>query len=226
MDERGNPQLGTLMLARKPDGSYFIPPNNAYGIPWEGHGNWPVIFVDWHGASAYTRFKARTADRPCRLPTELEWEKAARGVDARLFPWGDFLDPTWCRMLETHNDLPTMAPAGTYEVDESVYGVRDMAGNQRDWCLDVPTEQGPLLSEAGRVQGYLDLFFAWKVRIARGGNFLDSPLFCWTNHRSSFLEIWRDTTVSFRTARSIAAPEPRPFEVLGPGAPPSPRTAR
>jgi eukaryotic-like serine/threonine-protein kinase len=216
-------ELGTLMLERAADGTFFIPPNNYYGIPWEGH--WPVIFVDWFGASAYTRFKAGTADRPCRLPTELEWEKAARGVDARLFPWGEFLDPTWCRMLETHSAMPTMAPAGTYEVDESVYGVRDMAGNQRDWCLDIPTEQGPPLSEAGRVQGYLDRHFAWNVRIARGGNFLDSPLWCWTNHRSSFLPHLRDYIVSFRTARSIAAPEPRPLEVIAPGAPPSPLRA-
>ena len=213
-------ELGTLLLERTEDGTFFIPPNNYFGIPWQGH--WPAIFVDWNGAAAYARFKARAAGQAFRLPTELEWEKAARGVDARRFPWGDFLDPTWCHMLETHSTFPTMAPAGSYEVDESVYGARDMAGNQRDWCLDIPTEEGPPLSETGRVQGYVNQHFAWNVRVARGGNFLDSPLWCWTNHRSSFLPFLRDYTVSFRTARSIAAPDPQPLEVAGPGAPPSP----
>jgi eukaryotic-like serine/threonine-protein kinase len=194
-------ELGQLLLERRTDGTFFVPPNNYFGIPWQE--GWPVIFVDWFSAVAYAKWKASAQGRPYRLPMELEWEKAARGVDGRNYPWGDFLDPTWCRMLETHAGLPTMAEAGSYLIDESPYGVRDLAGNQRDWCLDVPREQGPPLTAAGGLLGYHDSHEAWNVRVARGGNFLDSPLWCSTYHRSSFLPHLRDYIVSFRTARSM-----------------------
>ena len=194
-------QLGPLLLDRDKSGHFFIPPNNTFGIPWQG--DWPIIFVDWFGASAYAGWRAATTQLPHRLIWELEWEKAARGVDGRRYPWGDFLDPTWCRMLETHTALPTMAPAGSYEVDESPYGVRDMAGNQRDWCQDIPSESEPPLSPSGRVLGPRDSHELWNVRVARGGNFIDSQLWCWSYYRASFLPNLRDFTVSFRTARSV-----------------------
>ena len=198
-------QPGQLLLERRPD-RFVIPENNHFGIPWQP--SWPVIFVDWFGASAYCRWKANQAAQPHRLVMELEWEKAARGVDGRRYPWGDYLDPTWTRMLESHAGLPTMSPAGSLPVDESPYGIRDLAGNQRDWCIDVPSEAGPPLLPSGRVLGYRDSHEAWNVRVARGGNFLDSPLMCWAYHRSSFLPHIREYTVSFRTARSIAAETP------------------
>jgi eukaryotic-like serine/threonine-protein kinase len=208
-------QLGQLLLERRADGTFFVPPNNYFGIPWQE--DWPIIFVDWHGAMAYARYKATLQQRPYRLSTELEWEKAARGVDGRSYPWGNFLDPSWCRMLETHAAFPTMAPAGSYAVDESPYGIRDLAGNQRDWCLDVPSEQGPPVSSAGRLLGYHDSHEAWNVRVARGGNFLDSPLWCSAYHRSSFLPHVRDYIVSFRTTRSINGEFPRGLLLAGGG---------
>jgi serine/threonine-protein kinase len=212
-------ELGALLLDQNPDGTYFIPANNYFGTPW--HPDWPSVFVDWYGATAYAREKAARSGKRFRLPTEFEWEKAARGVDARRFPWGDFLDPTWCRMLETHAGFPTPSPAGTDEVDESPYGARDMAGNQRDWCMDVPSEQGPPVSAEGRVIGYLDSHEAWNVRVARGGNFLDSQLWCWSYHRSSFLPHVREYIISFRTARSIAGAEPQAIGMRPPSPPPA-----
>ena len=62
---------------------------------------WPVVQVDWHGAAAYLAWWAERTGRPWRLPGELEWEKAARGIDGRFYPWGDFLDPSWCRMRDS-----------------------------------------------------------------------------------------------------------------------------
>ena len=120
-------ELGALLLDQNPDGTIFISPNNYFGIPW--HPDWPSVFVDWYGATAYAREKAARSGKRFRLPTEFEWEKATRGVDARRFPWGDFLDPTWCRMLETHAGFPTPSPAGTVEVDESPYGATWPATN-------------------------------------------------------------------------------------------------
>ena len=98
-----------------------------------------------------------------------------------------------------------------------------MAGNQRDWCLDVPSEQGPPVSPEGRVIGYLDSHEAWNVRVARGGNFLDSQLWCWTYHRSSFLPHVREYIISFRTARSIGGAEPK---AVGMGPPPGTSAVR
>lgn len=194
-------QPGPLLLDRNASGQFEIPPNNFFNIPWQP--NWPIIFVDWYGANAYLRWRAETSGQPYRLIWELEWEKAARGVDGRRYPWGEFLDPTWARMLETHAALPTMADAGTYEVDESPYGVRDMAGNQRDWCLDIPSEAEPPATAAGRVLGPRESHEWWNLHVARGGNFVDAPLWCWSYFRSSFLPIHRDFTVSFRTCRPI-----------------------
>ena len=56
--------------------------------------DWPVMMVDWFGASAYANWYAKKTGRPWRLPSEFEWEKAARGVDGRFYPWGDKFNPS------------------------------------------------------------------------------------------------------------------------------------
>jgi formylglycine-generating enzyme required for sulfatase activity len=107
-------------------------------------GSYPVVFVDWFDAYAYARWKRR------RLPSEQEWEKAARGPDGRRYPWG--FDPGGGRANIFRGDLQKKwAAAGSYPDDESVYGVRDMAGNVSEWTASV---------DPGTVQP-----------IVRGGNF-------------------------------------------------------
>ncbi len=95
----------------------------------------PVSLVDWHSAREYAHWMRRQSGQPWRLPTSSEWEKAARGVDGRLYPWGDFLDPSWCRMLHSTDDAPGPVDIDQYPLDQSPYGVRGTAGNIRDWCL-------------------------------------------------------------------------------------------
>ena len=73
---------------------------------------------------------------PWRLPSELEWEKATRGVDGRLFPWGGQFDASLCRMRHSREGRPHPEAIGSFASDVSVYGVRDLAGNMAGWCGD------------------------------------------------------------------------------------------
>jgi formylglycine-generating enzyme required for sulfatase activity len=89
----------------------------------------PVVGVNWYDAWAFCRWMGG------RLPTECEWEKAARGTDCRLWPWGNTFDAMRANTAEGQNHR-TME-VGTYPGGRSVYGCFDMAGNAQEYCLDV-----------------------------------------------------------------------------------------
>ncbi|MDH4136471.1 MAG: formylglycine-generating enzyme family protein, partial [Anaerolineae bacterium] len=101
----------------------------------EGLDNHPVVNVSWHDAVAYCEWLREKTDKPYRLPTEAEWEKAARGIDRREFPWGDVWDVSKCN---TRDGGPgTTTPVGQYSRHgDSLYEVADMAGNVWEWCAD------------------------------------------------------------------------------------------
>ena len=101
----------------------------------EGLGNHPVVNVSWHDAVAYCEGLTEKTDKPYRLPTEAEWEKAARGTDRREFPWGDGWDVSKCNTRDGGPSATT--PVGQYSRHgDSFYGVADMAGNVWEWCAD------------------------------------------------------------------------------------------
>ena len=91
----------------------------------KGHERHPVVYVSWFGANEYAKWVGS------RLPTEQEWEKAARGVDGRLYPWGDEFNWKLCNSRE--DGKPGTTEVGKYPGGKSYYGCYDMAGNVWEW---------------------------------------------------------------------------------------------
>jgi serine/threonine-protein kinase len=124
---------GPMCYGRTDDGRFCLVPD-ADGDLWDLE--WPVMLVDWHSACAYGAWEAQRTGRPWRLPTAREWEKAGRGADLRAYPWGDTPEPAFACVRESFPSRPLPATVGAYAGDESPYGVRDLAGSLREWCVD------------------------------------------------------------------------------------------
>ena len=108
------------------------PPNHwKNGIIPKGKLNHPVVYISWYDAIAYCQWLSEKTGEPWRLPTEAEWEKAARGVDGRIYPWGNVRpDRTRCNFNRNVGDT---TPVGEFPAGASPYGVLDMAGNVWEW---------------------------------------------------------------------------------------------
>ena len=115
-----------------PDGRYVVPEKDRDGDPW--NPSWPAAFITWDDAQAYAAWVSDFSGVPTRLPGEDEWEKAPRGVDGRFFPWGNGFDPTLCHVATSREGRPFPDVVGSTPTDESVYGVRDLAGGCMDLC--------------------------------------------------------------------------------------------
>jgi serine/threonine protein kinase/formylglycine-generating enzyme required for sulfatase activity len=163
----------------------------------EGH-EWflPVFGVSWYDAQAYIDWRSRRDQRPYRLPTEIEWEKAARGGDGRLYPWGDRLDPTFCKMARARPETAQPEPVGVFEEDISPLGVRDLAGGVREWTSSFFLRQGPSFSERARLDPTMDTF----TRVCRGGAWNLHEIFCMATSRTDQLPDSREANLGFRLA--------------------------
>jgi formylglycine-generating enzyme required for sulfatase activity len=145
----------------------------ALGWPADGPDDHPVVHVDWPGAGLLAAREAARTGLPWRLPAELEWEKAGRGVDCRPFPWGDTFEASYARLGDSHAGPPALGPVGGFPHDESPYGVRGLAGNVRDWCADPWRPEGPATPGDRVAPALAGGPTDWRVR--RGGSWGDAP---------------------------------------------------
>lgn len=103
---------------------------NIFYKRWKDIQNCPIFYVSWDDAVAYAKWVGAT------LPTEAQWEKAARGIDGRIFPWGNEWDESKCITSANKKYGGYFKPVGSILAGISPYGCLDMAGNVWEWCSD------------------------------------------------------------------------------------------
>jgi formylglycine-generating enzyme required for sulfatase activity len=126
-----NAQYAVFVKATK----HRAPSHWEKGVIPSSNEHHPVVRVSWDDAVAFCQWLGKETGQNFRLPTEAEWEKAARGVDGRIYPWGDEWDQA---KLNSRKGGPgTTTPVGAYSPEgDSSYGLADMAGNVWEWCAD------------------------------------------------------------------------------------------
>jgi len=159
--------------------------------------NQPVMDVSWYEAMAYTRWLSAQTGLTFSLPTEAEWEKAARGTDGRIYPWGNTWQAT--RANSAESGLQKTVPVGQYPSGASPYGALDMAGNAWEWTRSVysPYPYNP-------TDGREDLSNpAGKQFTFRGGAWSNRPLNLRAALRNYSTPDNHSRNVGFRLARHL-----------------------
>jgi formylglycine-generating enzyme required for sulfatase activity len=162
---------------------YFVkdsghtPPSHWRGQDYpDGLDDHPVVHLNWYDAQAYCAWLSQETGKRYRLPSEAEWEKAARGIDGRIWPWEGTWEAGKCNSRESEIDETT--PVGLYSPEgDSPYGVADMSGNVWEWCSD----------EYRRYD-----------RILRGGSFLDERRLVRCAYRFGRRPESNDKSIGFR----------------------------
>lgn len=159
---------------------YVVPVVDRDGDPW--HPQLPAHSVSHDDARAYLAWWSEQHRLNARLLREDEWEKAARGVDGRRFPWGDTFDAALCKMRVSRAGRAQPEPVGAFEHDVSVYGVRDLAGSMREWVAGVGSAE--------------------DRRRIRGGSWYATEQGCEATHRIEAARWTVNSNLGFRVAMS------------------------
>ncbi len=173
---------------------------------WDGDqfppekGGHPVVNVSWDDTNAYCKWLSEKTKKNYRLPTEAEWEKAARGEDGRIYPWGNAFDPKKANTSESKigdtTDVGKFSSNDPALSGDSPYGCADMAGNVWEWCNDwfyekayegragknAKDPQGPEKGQYRVLRGGSFDYYHWFARCADRGrvsplNFVDGRCF-------------------------------------------------
>jgi formylglycine-generating enzyme required for sulfatase activity len=165
-----------------------------HALPPKTLARWPALYVTWSEASAFCRAQGK------RLPTEAEWEKAARGDSGNLFPWGHRPPTPALAMFGQYHvhEIPIVAPVDSGEEGRSPYGLHHMAGNAAEWVEDwfgidyyaTMPDRNPHGPANGR------------YKVVRGGSWKSAPALLRTATRGGASPDQRAATIGFRCARS------------------------
>lgn len=169
---------------------------SVHFVPDAVLARWPALYVTWKEAAEFCAFSGK------RLPTEAEWEKAARGSDGQLFPWGDRDPAPGLAVFGQYHahEIPLVAAVDSGEDGQSVYGVRHLSGNVAEWIQDwfgidyysVTPDRNPKGPITGRYKGL------------RGGSWKSKPNMLRAATRSGASATHRAPTVGFRCAADPA----------------------